>query len=268
MKNFQLCGHFRYIYLSVVTVFSLYAHSICTAEKVLALPSDSLKNREFDKEVPQNVCLEDKSIAEGQDMSEDQHVEAKPTQSTTHCSSCSGTSLTTSPAILEFRASYFRPFSKTFRKLTHGGVNYSLETTIPVWKRWNIWGGVDYFSKDGRMIGIDRSVHITIVPITLGLKYIYLFNRYYGLYAGAAGKYYFVETINRVYPMYKTTHRYGLGSVIEVGNLICFKKIVLDIFSSWSFKKVKGPHHLPPNATSFSMQVGGWNIGAGLGYKF
>src|ERR1700738_3657532 len=57
--------------------------------------------------------------------------------------------------IFEFRVSYFRPFSKSLRKLTGGGVNYALETTIPVWKGLNIWGGVDYFSKSGTMIGID-----------------------------------------------------------------------------------------------------------------
>ena len=171
--------------------------------------------------------------------------------------------------ILEVRASYFRPFSKTFRKFVHGGgVNYTLETTIPVWKRWNIWAGVDYFSKGGSMIGIHRSVHITMVPITLGLKYIYWFNRFYALYGGGAGKYYFVETINRVFPMHKTTYRDGWGSVFEVGNLICFNHFVIDIFSSWSFKTMHGLHHLPPNATSSSMKLGGWNIGAGLSYKF
>ena len=118
------------------------------------------------------------------------------------------------------------------------------------------------------MIGIHRSVHLTMVPITLGLKYIYYFNRYYGLYGGAAGKYYFVEEINRVFPMHKTTRRNGLGGVIEIGNLICIDHFVIDVFSSWSFKRIDGPHHLPPNAKSFSMQVGGWNIGVGLGYKF
>lgn len=170
--------------------------------------------------------------------------------------------------ILEFRVSYFRPFSKTLRKLTGEGAVYGLEATIPVWRGWNVWAEVDYYSKNGTMQGIHRSVHITMVPITLGLKYFHYFNRFYGLYAGGGGKYYFVEEINRVFPMYKTTHRNGLGGVIEIGNVICIKDFVIDVFSSWSFKNIDGPNNLPPNATSFSMQVGGWNIGMGLGYKF
>lgn len=172
--------------------------------------------------------------------------------------------------ILEARASYFRPFSKTVRHLFHnGGVDYALEATFPVYRGLNIWGAVDYFSRSGTMLGINRSVHLTIVPITLGLKYIYSFNRYYGLYAGAGGKYYFVEAVNRVYPMYHTTHRNGFGGVVEIGNLICVTKhFVIDVFGSASFKAVDGPDHLPPNASSFRIDVGGWNVGGGLGYKF
>jgi hypothetical protein len=173
-------------------------------------------------------------------------------------------------AIIQVRASYFRPFSHVFRKLLHGGsgVNYGLDTMIPFWNGLNVWAGVDYFSKGGSLIGIHHSVHITMIPITLGLKYIYWFNRYHGLYGGGAGKYYFVETINRVFPMHKTTHRNGLGSVFEVGNLFCFHHFVIDIFSSWSFKTMHGPHDLPPNARISKMKLGGWNIGIGLGYKF
>src|SRR5579863_6538298 len=68
--------------------------------------------------------------------------------------------------ILEFRVSYFRPSSKTFREVFHnGGVNYALETTIPVSKGLNVWSQVDYFSREGKMEGIDKSAQVTIVPI-------------------------------------------------------------------------------------------------------
>jgi len=172
--------------------------------------------------------------------------------------------------IIEARVSYFRPFSKTFRQIYHnGGVDYALETTVPLWHGINLWGSVDYFSKRGEMIGIDRSTHITLVPITLGLKYLYAVNSFYGVYGGLAPKYYFVQIVNRSSPVYRTTHRYGLGGVIEAGNLFYLHKhCVLDIFTSCSFKRVRGLSHLPPNATCSSLQVGGWNIGGALGYSF
>jgi len=47
-----------------------------------------MKNWEFDKEVPQNFCLERKTIAERQGSSEDQSFGEKPTQSKTNFSFC------------------------------------------------------------------------------------------------------------------------------------------------------------------------------------
>lgn|GEM_PF-2026246 len=259
------------IYLGITLLLHSFIHLNCFAEETASpdqithaevLPSETCISLE---PITQLETLSDISIADSQE-----EIAEKP-EAVTHSSAIPvGKNENLNTTILQVRASYFRPFSQTFRKLIYGegGVNYGLETTIPFWKGLNIWGGVDYFSKGGSMIGIHRSVHITMVPITLGLKYIYWFNRYYGLYGGGAGKYYFVETINRVFPMHKTTHRNGLGSVFEVGNLFCFHHFIVDVFSSWSFKTMHGLHDLPPNAKSSSMKLGGWNIGIGLGYKF
>ena len=139
---------------------------------------------------------------------------------------------------------------------------------MPVWHGLNVWAGVDYFSKGGTVSGINRPAHLTMVPITLGLKYIYYPNKYFGVYGGAAAKYYFVKMENKIYSMPKTTHVNGLGGVFEVGSLISLHHFVVDVFGSCSLKRVHGPKHLPANASSFSFQVGGWNVGAGLGYKF
>ena len=173
--------------------------------------------------------------------------------------------------ILEFRASYFFPFSKIVRDLVHsGGANIALEATIPVWRKLNVWTGIDYFSRSGRMTDIDASVHLTIVPVTVGLKYIYPLRQYYGIYGGAGVRYYFVEMVNRLEPIYRTVHRSGVGGIIEIGNMFYIgEHFVIDIFTAFSFTKVNGiGGDLPPNATSTSIDVGGWNIGAGLGYKF
>jgi len=47
-----------------------------------------MKNWEFDKETPQNFCLERETIAERQGSSEGQNSEEKPTQSKTNFSFC------------------------------------------------------------------------------------------------------------------------------------------------------------------------------------
>jgi len=49
-----------------------------------------LKNREFDKEAPQNFCLERVTIAGRQGTSEDKNSKGLPMQSKTDSSSCLG----------------------------------------------------------------------------------------------------------------------------------------------------------------------------------
>jgi outer membrane protein W len=134
----------------------------------------------------------------------------------------------------------------------------------------NIWCEVDYFSRGGKAIHLDSSVHITIIPLTLGLKYIYCFNKHYGIYLGAGGKYYFVQMINRFSPLYhRNTFRHGLGGVVEIGNEISINKhFVIDVFASASFKRIHGASNLPSNTDGFGMQIGGWNVGGAVGYKF
>ncbi len=47
---------------------------------------NNLKNREFDKEAPQNLCSEQATIARAQGASENKNSEVKPTQSKTDSS--------------------------------------------------------------------------------------------------------------------------------------------------------------------------------------
>ena len=52
--------------------------------------TSNLKNRDFDKEGPQNFCSERTTIAERQGVSENENYEVNPTTSKTDSSSCLG----------------------------------------------------------------------------------------------------------------------------------------------------------------------------------
>ena len=90
-------------------------------------------------------------------------------------------SLQAENGIIEFRPSYFYPVSSSFRQIFHdGGVNYQLTAAFPVYggeHRWlrgiDIWGAVDYFSREGRSTGLYNKTSICIVPLTLGIKYFF-----------------------------------------------------------------------------------------------
>ena len=75
--------------LSVLGVARELAAAYKTVAKRPVYPNN-LKNREFDKKGPQNICSERVTIAERQGASENKDFEANPTQSKTDSSSCLG----------------------------------------------------------------------------------------------------------------------------------------------------------------------------------
>jgi hypothetical protein len=173
--------------------------------------------------------------------------------------------------VVEARVSYFGFFSRKLRQMfDNGGANYTINVAIPVYCGWNIWGAVDYFTKHGNIIHLDASTRITIVPLTLGLKYFYSFSPCIDVYGGLGMRYFFVQTKNSASasPLSRRVNRSGLGGVLEVGALYhltdCF---VIDVFANASTKRLNGPR-TSGDVESNSVQVGGWSIGAGLGYKF
>lgn len=182
--------------------------------------------------------------------------------------------------ILEFRPSYFYPISSDFREIFQdGGVNYQLTGTCPVywgqnaWVRGiDVWAGVDYFSKDGRSVGLGDKTSVQIVPITLGLKYFFPSlgkTAPVNFYAASGMKYYFVHTHNHSDYVKKTVNENGMGGVVEAGFITTIvDHLVLDLFASYSFKSFGAPSISNSEVEATGMNISGVNVGAGIGYKF
>lgn len=178
--------------------------------------------------------------------------------------------------VVEFRTSYFLPESKLLQEIYgNGGVNYQITGTVPLQlfcleeKGINIWWGVDYFNQSGRSQLEHTPSKITIVPLTLGLKYI--FPR--GMtrpYLGLGMKYWIVDVRNRTPYVIKHISDNGIGGILETGVLILLSRHWnLDLFTSYSYKKFgPTPHHKPSYIQTTSLEVGGWNFGGGLGFKW
>ena len=170
--------------------------------------------------------------------------------------------------IIEAKFSYFDFSSHQLRKIYHnGGINYELAASMPVWYGLNIWAAADYFSKDSHSLGGHQKTEIRIIPLTLGLKYIYAIKNF-SLYVGTGFRYFFVRTRNHSHYVDHKISRSGLGGVVEGGALYLFAKhFVLDVFGSYSFKKLH-THTSRHAVYTHGEQVGGWNVGGGIGYKF
>lgn len=183
-------------------------------------------------------------------------------------------------AIVEFRPSYFYPASSTLRHIFHqGGVNYQLTGTLPILRRdctWgcgvNLWLGADYFSKKGHSSVSHEGTRICIVPLTLGAK---CFFPPIGacvpvtFYAGGGMKYYWLKTHNSSEYVKQTIKKQGMGGVVEVGALAPIDgHWLVDFFVSYSFKSFGAPKSDNPAIVSTGVNIGGVNVGAGIGYGF
>ncbi|MDR3624072.1 MAG: OmpW family outer membrane protein [Chlamydiales bacterium] len=181
--------------------------------------------------------------------------------------------------VVAFRTSYFYPSSSTFRDMFQGGVNFQLTSTIPIYKRQNLWlkratlwTGIDYFYKDGHSTFLSDKTHIQIIPLTLGLKY-YLPSLCFKLpltcYVAAGMRYYFVHTHNDSNVVQQVIDRSGVGAVVETGVMTAiYDHIILDLFVSYSFKYFRAPSIDNLAVEGVGLNVGGVNVGMGIGYEF
>src|SRR5262249_11991537 len=75
--------------------------------------------------------------------------------------------------LTELKVGYYCPTGHKFRKIYSGAAITGIETSYQAWRDLYVWGSASYLYKEGRSIGDHHSTHITLVPVGLGLKYLY-----------------------------------------------------------------------------------------------
>lgn len=164
---------------------------------------------------------------------------------------------------VEARVGYFYPSSHLLRKIyRQGGVEGEFELSKNINCNWQVWGNVNYFSRTGRSRGEGNKTRITIVPISVGLKYVFIPSSRIRPYVGIGPTYSFVNIRNHTHYTKRHSHKDGFGFVVKSGlnyDLTC--KFLLDLYVDYYYQQVhfhRGGHR----------QTGGLRTGLGLGYRF
>lgn len=167
----------------------------------------------------------------------------------------------------ELRVSYFYPTHHRFRKIYGEGGLYSAEFSMQAWRELYPFASVGYFHKSGRSIGFHNRTDITIVPISLGLKYIYpmdCISPYLGL--GVLGGY--VHTHDHGSTVRSKISRWGIGGIAKGGFLAYVTcDLFLDFFVDYGYLPVDYHHH-QAGVFSHDANISFISTGAGLGYRF
>lgn len=172
-------------------------------------------------------------------------------------------SLHSSEWIAELRGGYFYPTSKKFREIyKSGGPEGEIEVSKTFRENWIGWGNVNYFQKDGRSLGLHDKTTIHMIPLSLGLKYQFLFCNSISPYLGGGLTYTILNIKNDSEFVKKHVTKGGFGFVIKSGIYIDLsERFLLDIFADYYYQKM---HFY----TKHNVDVGGFKMGMGLGYRF
>ncbi len=176
-----------------------------------------------------------------------------------------------SHAKIEGGVSYFWPQADILRDIYGPGINYHVTLSGKVYKHLDLWAGANYFNKDGKSLGSHKRTNIKIIPVSLGLKYLFFFNIDWvkvDFYFNAAFKYYFVKIHDHSNFVYKHSNKNGLGGVAGVGSYVHFTDyFFVNLLVDYSYKRFSHFHHKEHSKTH-SLQVGGLDFGGGVGFQF
>lgn len=193
---------------------------------------------------------------------QDKSIDAAPPSSTlpSNCPPCLGFGNET-----EIRIAYFYPASRRFRKVYSGfRLDYEIETTQKLRDNLHFWANVSWFPDSGDSIGENHHTSVDLVPISIGLKYMFCINTHTKLYIGAGPVYYFLNIKDKSSCLCIKEHanHQGWGGAFKTQlNWFFYKCNYLSVFADYLY--------LPLHGTDDSVhQVGGLKVGLGIGRHF
>lgn len=161
---------------------------------------------------------------------------------------------------VEGRFAVFFPFSSTYRHI-YGIFEpaFALEAFGKIKGPALGWTNLEWRYKNGDSIGAHKSTHVNILNWSFGAKFAFRVLENYYPYFGLGPNVSTVWVSNHSHCA-KGQAKTGFGFVVKSGVYYTFsRRLYLDFFADYLYQHI----HFRKNAN-----VGGLNIGAGLGVKF
>lgn len=176
---------------------------------------------------------------------------------------------------IEGKVSYFYPTSTLLRHIyQQGGVDYQIEASYKLVPSWDIFAGVDFFSKSGQSVGEKESTKIRITPIFVGVYYhlppFCLGQFSSNVYGGLAGTVHLLRIDNEPKSTLIRTHleRTGVGARFIVGWRTLFSDCLsATIFGDYTLQKMSAYTAEAPIEGSH-LELSGFRFGVGAGVNF
>lgn len=181
--------------------------------------------------------------------------------------------------LIEAKAGYFMPSSSQLANIYQTGwVNYELAATylFPVdlggkEHKLGVFSSLNYLHSRGESLNGGYSTRIRILPLTVGLRYMYAF--YFqdvevDLYACLGGRYNWIDIRNHCPYVQRQVNPDGFGGMGELGVVTAFAKyFLINVFMDYSVANVT-LDKAKPFVENQRLNISGFTIGGGLGVRF
>jgi hypothetical protein len=166
----------------------------------------------------------------------------------------------------EARVAYYHPFSKKVRSnYGEGWAEYQFEISKGIDQYWRIWTGVGGFSRKGHSHGLNDRSTLQLIPVSLGIKYIYPLYSDMNFYVGGAACYSFLHIKHHSHHTHTNHNQGSWGALVQTGTTYFFKDCYyMNVFADYFFQDF----HFSKSGQKFRLDMNGYKIGVGLGLSF
>ena len=170
---------------------------------------------------------------------------------------------------LEAKGAYFFFSDSGMRNVyPHGGFEFQISGTYPVWKQLAIYGAISYLTIGGHSLEGNQRTTLWQVPIDFGLRPTLAIHKKVQYYFTLGPRVFFLRQHNSSSYVDRHVDRNGLGFFANTGfNFFPYPHFLIDLFGQYSYEHVHF-RSSRPNAYGESRQVGGFSFGLGLGYAY
>lgn len=177
----------------------------------------------------------------------------------------------TGRCFLTFRGAYFDPTGGAFRKVYSSGAIYGFEFDYQIENDFYGWAAINYFNKTGKTTAEHCYTDLSMLPITIGLKWLY---RRYRVqpYIGLGLNLTYLHEITHDPTLAHVQAVWNAGGIAKTGLFIrLVDEFLIEFYADYSFSKVRlhrSPFYAKRIDLVHSANLSGFSFGTGLGYEF
>ncbi|MCX5922731.1 MAG: hypothetical protein NTX86_05405 [Candidatus Dependentiae bacterium] len=162
----------------------------------------------------------------------------------------------------DVRAAALFPHAKLFRQI-YGTASPScqIEASCAIKDCLAAWSNLSYVHASGKSIPLKNKAKLDIVPLSIGLKFLYHLDNDWEVYTGAGLCYTWLkETIN----CHRSNNTSHIGGVVKLGASKHYRCLRVSLFGDYQLQKFVAKH------STYNQKVGagGFLLGGALGVTF